>query len=547
MATSNVSRRTLMGAATIAAVVGGTAFALRGPGANRHVISDNRTLNRGNGSEPDSLDPHKAQGLYENNIIGDMFAGLMTEDIASNPIPGAAVSYSASADGLVYTFALRDHTWSDGVPVTAHDYVFSLRRLMNPKTAGQYAPILYAVKNAEAVNGGRMPVDSLGVRAINDKTLEITFAVEVPYIAQLFTHFASFAVPQHVVEKHGDAWLLPGNIVVNGPYILKEWIANDHVLLVKNPHFYDAKSVVVERVYYYPTSDYSAALNRFRAGELDTNNAVPSQEIDWIRTNLPHSLRIAPWMAMEYLQFNFTRAPFNDLRVRKALSMAIDREIIATRVMRAGERAAYSFVPPDMPGYPGKAHCDFESMPMSERIVQAKALLAAAGYNENNPLTFDYNFQDQTDRRLMAVALQSMWKDIGAQVRLASAETLVHYNLMRKQQFSVAAAGWSSDYRDAKDWLMLWQTVSRDLNTGRYSNPKYDALIDQSDHMRDPAQRGLLLQEAEQISLDDVAYAPVFYRTSRMLISPEVKGWIDNNMAINRSRYLSLDRGQPSV
>jgi oligopeptide transport system substrate-binding protein len=547
MTNSNVTRRTLMGAATIVAVAGGTAFALRGANASRRVVSDNRTLNRGNGAEPDSLDPHKAQGIYESNIIGDMFVGLMTEDIAANPVPGAATSYVSSPDGLVYTFTLRDHLWSDGTPVTAHDYVFSLRRLMNPKTAAQYATILYTIKNAQAVNGGRMPLDKLGVRAIDDKTLEITFDDEVPYIAQLMTHFTSFAVPQHVVEKHGDAWLNPKNIVVNGPYILKEWIANDHVLLVKNPHFYDAENVVVERVYYYPTPDYSAALKRFRAGELDTNSGVPSQEIDWVRANLPRSLRIAPWMATEYLQFNVTRPPFNDLRVRKAASLAIDREVIASRIMRAGERAAYSFVPPDMPDYPGKAHCDFESMPMNERIAQAKALLAAAGYNASNPLTFEYNFQDQSDPRLVAVALQAMWKAIGAEVQLACVETLVHYNLMRKQQFSVGEAGWSADYRDAKDWLMLWQTVSRDMNCGLYSNPKYDALVDQSDHTRDPVQRGLLLQQAEQISLDDVAYAPIFFSTSRMLISPEVKGWVNNNIAINRSRYLSLDRTQPSV
>jgi oligopeptide transport system substrate-binding protein len=547
MANSNVTRRALMGAATLAALAGGTAFALRGSGASRHVISDNRTLSRGNGDEPDSLDPHKAQLNLEGNIIGDMFMGLMTQDISSNPIPGAALSYSESADGLVYTFTLRDHLWSDGKPVTAHDYVFSLRRIMEPKTAAQYAAILYAIKNAEAVSGGRLPPEELGVRAIDDKTLEISFHVQVPYVAQLLTHFTAFAVPQHVVEKYGNAWLDPAHIVVNGPFILKEWIANDHILLVKNPHFYDAKNVALEKIYYYPTPDYPAALKRFRAGELDTNSAVPSQQIDWVRTNLPHSLRVTPWLATEYLQFNVIRPPFNDVRVRKAVSMAIDREIIATRVMRAGESPAYEFVPPDMPGYPGDAHCDFKSVPMNQRIAQAKALLAAAGYNENNPLTFDYSVPDQTDRRLVAVALQAMWKDIGAQVRVAATDAVVHYNNMRKQEFSVGASGWSADYRDAKDWLMLWQTVTRDMNYGRYSNPIYDALIDQSDQTRDPVQRGFLLQRAEQISLDDVAYAPVFHNTQRMLISPEVKGWVNNNMGINRSRYLSLDRQQPSV
>jgi oligopeptide transport system substrate-binding protein len=261
MANSNVTRRALMGATAAVAVVGGTAFALRGP-STRHVMFDNKTLNRGNGDEPETLDPHKAELNLEGNIIGDMFLGLMTQDIASNPVPGAALSYSESADGLVYTFHLRDHLWSDGKPVTAHDYVFSLRRIMEPKTAGQYAVILYAIKNAEAVNGGRMPPEQLGVRAIDDKTLEISFHAQAPYIAQLLTHFSAFAVPQHVVEKYGKAWIDPANIVVNGPYILKEWIANDHILLVKNPLFYDAKNVVLEKIYYYPTAFESRPTRR---------------------------------------------------------------------------------------------------------------------------------------------------------------------------------------------------------------------------------------------------------------------------------------------
>jgi oligopeptide transport system substrate-binding protein len=536
-----------MGAATIGAVAGGAAFALRGPSPIRHAMSDSKTLNRGNGAEPDSLDPHKAQSNWEGNIVGDMFMGLMTEDAASNAVLGAAESYSVSADGLTYTFKLRDHNWSDGKPVTAHDFVFSMRRFMDPKTAAQYATILYPIKNAQAINGGHMPKEQLGVTALDDKTFVITFNTQVPYFAQLLSHFTAAPVPQHVVEKYGDAWLDPKHIVVNGAFVLKEWVANDHIWIVKNARFYDAKNVILENIYYYPTPDYSAALKRFRAGELDTNDGVPSQEMDWVRAYLPRSLRVVPWMAIQYLQFNITRPPFNDVRVRKAISLAINREVIATRVMRAGERAAYAFVPPDMPGYPGNAHCDFENIPMNARIAQAKILLAEAGYNADNPLTFDYNFQNRTDARLVAVALQSMWKEIGAQVRLNSAEGPVHYNLMRKQQFSVGEGGWSADYRDAKDFLMLWQTVSRDMNYGRYSSPKFDSLIDQSDRARDPSVRATLLQQAEQVSLDDVAYAPMYFATSRMLISSEVQNWVSNNMGINRSRYLSVDRSQPSV
>jgi oligopeptide transport system substrate-binding protein len=542
-----LTRRGLIGAGTAAAVAGGTAFSLRGGPQGRRAIVDARTLNRGNGAEPDTLDPHKADGNWEYNIIADMFAGLMTEDAAGNPMPGAALSYAVSADGLTYTFKLRDHAWSDGVKVTADDYVFAFRRILDPKTASPYAAILYPIRNAQEVSTGKLPVDQVGVRAVDDQTLEIAFQVQVPYIAQLLTHFTTFAVPRHIVEKYGDKWIEPGKVVTNGPYVLHEWVPNDHVLLVKNPHFYDRDSVKVERVFYYPTPDYGEALKRFRAGELDTTNGIPAQQIDWLKIEMPKSLRIEPYILTQYVQFNLTHKPFDDVRVRTALSMSIDRDIIVKRVMRAGELSAYAFVPPNMPGYPGKPVMDCASVSQSARIAKAKALLAQAGYGPNNPLTFDYNYQNQTDARLVAVAFQSMWKEIGASVRLVPSESQVHYNLLRKQQFAAAWSGWVADYRDAKNYLMLWETSAADLNFGRYSNPKYDSLMAQSDAERDPGRRAGLLQAAEQIVLDDAAFAPVYFGVSRNLVSTAVKGWVPNPVNINRSRFISLDRNQTSV
>lgn len=535
-----------MGAGAAAAVAGGTAFALRGSNSHgRREGNDPKTLNRGNGAEPDSLDPHKALGgNWENNIIGDMFVGLMTEDAVGNPIFGAASAYKASADGRVYRFRIRDHKWSDGVPVSADDFVFSFRRVLDPKTASQYAALLYPIQNAEAVNGGKLSPDRLGVRALDDKTLEIAFDFQVPYIAQLMTNMATFAVPRHVVERHGDKWLRPETAVTNGPYLLKEWVPNDRIQLARNPYFYDAAAVRIENVLYYPTQDYAAALKRFRAGEFDLTNAVPAQEIDWLRANLPNVLHLTPYILSQYVQFNMRRKPFDDVRVRAALSLAIDREIITGRVMRAGEKPAYAYIPPDMPQYPGKAQVAFKAMPMAQRIAKAKDLLKDAGFGPSNPLAFDYNFQNQTDARLTAVALQSMWKEIGAQVRLAPAESQVHYNLLSKQNFTVAWAGWVADYRDAKDYLFIWQSSSRDMNYGQYSNPKFDALVEKSDNERDPAVRARLLEQAEQVLLGDVALAPVYFGVSRNLVSTQVQGWVDNDINVNRTRYLRLDRSR---
>jgi oligopeptide transport system substrate-binding protein len=537
-----LTRRGVLGATGVAAVAAGAAFALRGSGGVRSARTDPRTFHRGNRAEPDTLDPHLATSQYEYEIVGDMFVGLMTENAAGDPVPGAALGYESSPDGLVYTFHLRPHNWSDGTPVTARDFVYSLRRVLNPKTAAQSAGVLYPIRNARAVNGGTLPPEALGVRAIDDRTLEIAFQAEVPYIAQLVTHNASFPVPQHAVEKYGSAWSSPENAVSNGPYVAREWLPNDHILLVKNERFFDAHNVAIERVYFYPTEDYSAALKRFRADELDINIGVPSQEVVWVKSALPAALHIAPYLESQYVIFNTVQKPFNDVRVREALSLAIDREVIAAKVMRAGERPAYSLVPPQMPSYPGTAAVRFRSLAMSARIAQAKALLAQVGHGPDNPLTFDYNIKNETDSRLVAVALQAMWNEIGVHASIVPSDSKIHYNLLMKQSFSVAEAGWVADYRDAKNFLMWSPSFAKVMNFGSYYNPRFDALMQQADHTVDPQLRGKLMCDAEQIMLDDVAIAPVYFSVSRTLVSPDVKGWVDNQINVNRTRFLSLDR-----
>ncbi|HUO91860.1 MAG TPA: peptide ABC transporter substrate-binding protein [Rhizomicrobium sp.] len=545
---SRFSRRAVIGAGGAAVVFGGAYSALRGASQRRIVSSsDNKTFNRGNGAEPDTLDPHYASTLTEDNIIGDMFLGLTTEDALGTPVPGAATGYTVSNGGLVYTFTLRDHTWSDGVPVTAQDFVYSYRRVLGPKTIAQYAVLLYPIKNARAVNIGKLPPEALGVRAIDDRTLEVEFAVQAPYARQFFMYFPLFAVPRHVVERHGDEWLRPQNIVTNGAYILKEWVPNDHILLVKNPRFYDADNVSIERVFYYPTSDYSAALKRFRAGEIDIQNGVPSEEIDWLKYNMPRALRSSPFMSIRYLTFNTRVKPFDDLRVRTALSLAIDREVVAGRVMRGGERPAYAFVPPHMPGYPGRAELRFRSMPMAARVQKARALLHEAGFGPKNPLTFDYNVYDTSDARLVSVALQAMWHSIGAEANIIPTDKKNHYNLLFKHAYSVAWAGYVADYLDAKDFLYQWLAGRNYMNYGGYNNPRFDALLAQSDTAQDPKVRAALLEQAEQLLLDDMIVAPLFNDVSRNLVSPAVEGWFGNDIDINRTRYLKLDRRRAEV
>jgi oligopeptide transport system substrate-binding protein len=546
---NRLTRRTALAAGAIAVAGAGT-LAFRGVSGSGPALSkaDGKTLNRGNGAEPDTLDPHRAQGQWEYNIIGDMFLGLMTEDAAGNSTFGAATHYSASADGLVYSFTLRDHLWSDGVPVTAHDYVYSFRRIADPKTAAQYVSILYPIRNMREAAEGKIAPDHIGVRAIDDRTLEIAFNCQVPYLGELLTHFTTFAVPRHVIEKHADQWTKPENIVTNGAYVLRQWVPNDHVQLVRNPHFYDHVNVGIENVFFCPTQDAQAALKRFRSADFDVvDDTLAPQQIDWLRAHMAKELRLSPFILSQYVQFNVRHKPFDDARVRTALSLAIDREVLCERISRAGEQPAYALMPPGIPGYPGKARVAFQSLPMAERLEKARSLLAGVGYGPKNPLMFDFNMIMTTEVKLISVALQEMWRQIGVSVRLVPSETQIHYAVLRKHDFEAAWAGWVADYRDAKNYLFLFESSTPDMNYGFYANAKFDALVAASDQTRDAHVRAGMLEQAEQILLDDAAIAPVYFGVTRDLVSPQVKGWISNNINVNRTRFLSLDRTITSV
>ena len=504
-------------------------------------------LRRANGAEPDSLDPHKSSGTWEANIIGDMLLGLMTDDVNGQPTLGSAASYSVSKDGLIYTFKLRpDMTWSDGLPLTADDFVFAFQRILDPKTAAQYASLVYPIKNAQAINSGKLPASSVGARAVDAKTLEVTLESPTPYFINLLVHHTMFPVPKHIVEKVGNDWVKPQNIEVNGAYKLVEWTPNSVVRLAKNARFFDAKNVQIDEIRYLPISDNHTTLARFRAGEIDCTNDFPTREYAKLKAGgypeiKPSEAHVFPYVATTYVQFNTQRVPFSDARVRRALSLAIDRTILTDKVLGTGQVPAYSLVPPGMANYSGGPELDFKSWPMDRRQDEARKLLAQLGYTSDKPLTFEYRFRNNPDNARIAIALQAMWKQIGVVVQLLNSDTAVHYNALRTQDFSVADAGWVADYNDAQNFLFVLQSSSGQMNYGKYRNAKYDDLMSQAARAGDPLHRSNLLRSAEQIELDEQPVAPLFYSVSRALVRDYVKGWEDNALNWHRTRFMRID------
>jgi len=505
-------------------------------------IQAQTVLRVGNVGEPKTIDPHFVSGTWENRIVGDMFIGLTTEGPDGGTIPGAAESWSVSDDGLVYTFTLRDHNWSDGTPVTADDFVYSLQRILLPENAAEYASLLYTIQNAEAVNSGEAGAETLGVRAVDDKILEITLQAPAPFFIDQLTHYTSFPVPQHVVEEHGNDWIKKDNIVSNGPYVLNEWLPNTHVILDKNPNFYDADNVQIDQVIFDPNEDRSAVQKSFRAGELDIVKDFASDQIDWLRENLPDETHIAPYLGIYYYPINTAKEPFNDKRIRQALSMAIDREAITEKVLKTGEVPAYSFVPPGTGNYSaGPSYVSWKDTPYAERVQQAKALLAEAGFGPDNPLKFTLSYNTSENHKRIAIAAGAMWKQLGVQVELFNSEVKVHYDSLKQADFDVARAGWIADYNDPQNFLYLLETRTGPNNYGRFDNAEYNQLMEQAQVTTDLVERAKIMAQAEAIAMEEQPVMPIYYYVSKNLVSQAVKGWIDNTKDIQRTRWLAKD------
>lgn len=492
----------------------------------------------GHSGEPDSLDPHVGTTGTAVTVINDLFEGLLTLDAHGKVIPGLAQSWEISASGRVYTFTLRRNLkWSDGKPLDASDLVYSLQRFADPGVARSgLATYMDAIVGGGPSLRGEGPARNLAVSAVDARTLRIELVHPTAYFLRVLASPAFAPVPRHVIERYGAAWTQPANMVSNGPFRLSEWVPQDYVRLERNPHFRDADKVRLDGVVFYPMDDLNTGFRRFRAGELDAMVNFPPDKLDWIRDKMSDALRLSPSLGLYVYVVNTQRPPLDDPRVRRALSLAVDRKTITERLIRTGDKPAWGIIPTGIDGYPPPLSNPLAYAPMAARRDAARALLVEAGVSDTLEIKLLYHTSEEHKR--VAVALANMWKSIGVQAELFNAERQVVNATIRQGDFDLGRAAWFAGIDDAFGLLNYFLSDSPS-NVSRYRSEEFDGLINQANQTMDRAERTRLLRQAEEVVVRDQAVIPIFYYVSRRLVSPRIGGWEDDNLsAIRSSRYL---------
>ena len=502
-----------------------------------------QTLLLGNGAEPGDLDPHLATAYTEFNIILALGEGLTSIDEASGkPVPGTASSWDVSADGLRYTFHLRPEAkWSNGDPLVAADFLFSYERILRPALASEYAYMLYPVRGAEDFNTGKTnDFSEVGFSAPDPRTLVVELAAPTPYFLGLAAHQAWFPVhPPTIlkfgkIDQRGTAWTRPENHVGNGAYRLASWVPNDRIEVVRNPHHWSDPKVGLQRVVFFPTDNLPADESAYRAGQRHATYDVLPERIATYRAQNPSPLRVDPLLETFYLRFNTTRKPLDDVRVRRALALAIDREAIAGTVLHGSRLPAYHYVPPGAAGYQSEARQPHDP-------AAARELLAQAGFpgGKGFPRLEVLMNSDVVNTRILE-AVQSMWRtELGVDVALVSQDFRVYLDAMKGLRYDITRARWVGDYDDPNTYLDMYLTGGGNNQTG-WSNATYDKLIAQAAAAPDPAARFAIFQQAEKLLLDEAPIAPVLFGARVQLVRPEVQNWHGNLLGVRRYQTLSL-------
>ncbi|HEY5102559.1 MAG TPA: peptide ABC transporter substrate-binding protein [Steroidobacteraceae bacterium] len=498
-------------------------------------------LLRGNGTGPDSLDPQKARANEAHTVLRDLYECLTSLDKSAAPAPGVAMSWDTSADGRTYTFHLRPEArWSNGDQVVAADFIAGLQRLVDPATASQYAQVVDVIANAHAIIEGKAPVASLGVAAPDAATVVITLANPAPYLPGLLSHPSTCPIHRATLARYGAMFTRPGIMVSNGAFVLKEWLPGSHVLAVRNRYYWNDRATRLDAVKYLQITDESAELTRYRADQLHITAAVPRGDFDWIKAHLAKELHIAPQLNTYYYGFNLTRAPFKDQPgLRRALSLVIDRQLLAERVLRVGEMPAYGWVPPGIHDYTPQSF-DYRGIAPAERLAEARKLYAAAGYSARAPLRVELRYNSGEIHTKLAIAVASMWKEaLGVDTRLVAVEFKSLLDDIDQGNVQIFRSSWVGDYNDAYTFAQYLKS-DFGINLPHYKNPQYDALLGDAAREVDVAQRRRLLEAAERLMLADHPLMPLYFYVNKHLVKPAVSGWYDNVMNVVYSKDLAL-------
>ncbi|HSW12272.1 MAG TPA: peptide ABC transporter substrate-binding protein [Solimonas sp.] len=500
-------------------------------------------LRIGNGAEPQTLDPHKTETVDGSRIVRDLCEGLTSVSPTGDVIAGGASRWEISPDGLEYTFYLRPEArWSNGDPVTAEDFVAGLQRAVDPKTGSSYAQMLTPLLNAEAVITGKQPPTTLGAEALDPLTLRIRLHGPTPYLLGLLSHTTSFPIHRPSLKQHGEQFARPGKMVCNGAYKLDQWVVQSHVKLSRNPHYWDAAHTRIETVVYHATEDTNSELKSYRAGELDVATGFPAVQTPWVRKYLGDQLRVATYLGISYFGYNVSRQPFKDnLKLRQALALAVDREILVRKVLYGLSPVAFGWVPPGTADYTPQTPAWAKWTP-AQRLAEARRLYAESGYTDDEPAQVEIRYNTSQDNKRVAVVLAAMWKQwLGVESTLVNEEWKVFLNTRKlKKQTQVFRSGWIGDYNDATTFLDIMHSTHGQNDTG-WSNSHYDALLAQASIETDTARRREMLQEAERILMAELPMIPISFSSSKNLVKPWVKGWQDNILDYHYSKDLWIE------
>ena len=487
-------------------------------------LAAKQELVRANGYEPATLDPNLAESNVEFYIFNDLFEGLLRVGKNGEVIPALATKWETK--GTVWTFHLRPEAkWSNGDPVTADDFVFSWRRLTDPKTASPYGSYLASayVLNAAEINAGSKPPSELGVKALDAHTLQVTLAEPNSYLLKQLVHFPVLPVNRKVVEQYGKNWTQPQNFVGNGAFKLAQWVVNEKVVLERNTQYWDNAHTVLNKVTFLPLQGFPEVA-RFRAGEIELGYSAPPELYQQLKKNLgDEQLVTYPLLSTSYFAFNNRQPPFNDVRVRQALNLALDKQVIAGKVLGYGQQPAWTFTPTGAGGFTLQAGVA-AGWSQEQRIAQAKKLLAEAGFNAQHPLRFTLLYSNDATIKKIVIAASAMWKkNLGAEVTLQNQERKVVLDNINNGQYSAAFSRWLADYNDPSTFLNVFRSTSSE-NSAKYANEHYDRLLHQATAAQSPEQVQQAFQQAEDVLAVDTPVAPVYYEANATLVKPYVKG-----------------------